>query len=505
MGRDKIGAYVWFGAIGLAVGLPLLILVPFGWLWLWQNGYVLYWLASALVISLAAAGLRTWLVQRLQSELAVGAAVNTGADSLAGSPRESAARAAVERLAAEVDPARITSRDDLVKLGVETVEAVARHMHPDIENPVWAFTVPEALTLVERVSRRLRPLVVENVPLGDRLTVGQVIRLYEWRGVVDVAYRAYDIWRVVRLMNPVSAATQEIRERLSKSMYEGLRQELAKRLAGAYVREVGLAAIDLYSGRLAVPASEAAIGDAATVDADTPLRLLVAGQSGSGKSSLVNALAEEVAAATDALPVTKGFTAYEVQREGMPMVALVDSPGVKRIEDVGEISQKAAECDLVLWVAAADRPDRAPDKAGLEALRRHFVGEAGRPAPPVVLVLTHVDRLRPFQEWSPPYNLNEPDGAKARSIRDAVAAASEDLGIASERIVPVCVSRERGVYNVDLVWAELAAALPAAKSAQLMRRIAGARKGVDWRRLLGQAVGAGRLAADLIVKRRGGN
>ena len=503
MGRDNIGTYVGLGAIGLAVVVPLLILTPFGWLWLWQNGYVLYWLGAALAISIAAAGLRAWLMRRLQRELVRGAASladETGA--IERSERETAARTAVERLAGEVDPARITGRDELVKLGIETVEAVARHMNPDVQDSIWAFTVPEALTLVERVSRRLRPLVVENVPLGDRLTVGQVMRLYEWRGLLDVAHRAYDIWRVARLLNPVSAATQEIRERLSKSMYEGLRQELAKRLAGAYVREVGLAAIDLYSGRLAVPATEGPIGEADVVDAQTPLRLLIAGQSGSGKSSLVNALAEEVAAATDALPVTKGFTAYEVQRAGMPTVALVDSPGIRQIGDVDQVSLKADDCDLVMWVAAADRPDRALDKAGTEALRRHFATTAGRPAPPIVLVLTHVDRLRPFQEWSPPYNLAEPDGAKARSIREAIGAAAEDLEIAPERIVPVCLSRERGVYNVDLVWAELAAALPAAKSAQLLRRIASARRGVDWRRLLGQAVGAGRLAADLIVKRK---
>ncbi len=502
MGRDSIKSYIGLAALVAGAGLPLLALLPFGWLWLWQHGYVLHWFAAALVISLAAFGVRTWLLGRLRQAIAQRDKTRAEAEAVAGSPREAAARETVERLAHDVDPSRITDRELLAKLGIETVEAVARHMHPGVDDPVWSFTVPEALTLVERVSQRLRPIVVDNVPLGDRLTVSQVMRLYEWRGLIDVANKAYDVWRIIRLMNPVAAATQEIRERLSKTMYEGLREELAKRLAAAYVREVGRAAIDLYSGRLAVPAAETDVpAPAATVDANAPLRLLVAGRSGSGKSSLVNALAEEVQAATDALPQTRAFASYEVQREGLPPVVLVDSPGIARPEDLGPVTANAVESDLVLWVASADRPDRELDRAGLEAIRQHFARHPDRPAPPVVVVLSHIDRLRPFQEWSPPYDVAVPDGAKSRSIRDAIDAAAEDLGRPVDRVVPVCLSPERGTYNVDLVWARLTEALPAAKSAQLLRRIASARRGMDWRRILTQAAGAGRLAADVLWRK----
>ncbi|MEZ5817373.1 MAG: GTPase domain-containing protein [Hyphomicrobiaceae bacterium] len=504
MRRDSLSSYVGVAAIVLGAGLPLLVLVPFGWLWLWQHGYVLHWFAAALAVSLGAFAMRAWLLRRLRKEMEA-ADLQAAAADLAGSPRESAARATVDRLARDVDPKRITDREALTALGLETIEAVARHMHPNVEHAVWSFTVPEALTLLERVSQRLRPLVVENVPLGDRLTVGQVMQLYQWRGLIDVANTAYDIWRIIRLMNPLAAATQEIRERLSKTMYEGLREELAKRLAAAYVREVGRAAIDLYSGRLAVPTAETGVrgvATAETVDGTAPLRLLLAGRAGSGKSSLVNALADEVQAATDALPQTRTFTAYEVQNEGMPPVLLVDTPGLTRAEMIPPLAEKAAECDLIVWVAAADRPDRDLDRSALEAVRVHFSERLDRPAPPVVVVLTHVDRLRPFQEWSPPYDIADPAGPKARSIRDAVDAAGEHLARPVDRVVPVCLSPERGLYNIDLVWAELVEALPAAKSAQLLRRIASAKRGMDWRRVLSQAAGAGRLVAGALLRGR---
>jgi predicted GTPase len=493
----------WIGGAAIAAGalLPLLALVPLGWLWLWQQGLVLYWLAGALAVSLATFGLRLWLLKRLEKAVAAGGAAGHAATSSA--PREAAALAAVEALAQKVDPARIANRDGLVGLGVETVEAVAREMNPGVENPIWSFTVPEALTLVERVSQRLRPMILESVPFGDRLTVGQALAIYEWRGVIDVANRAYDIWRIFRLMNPVSAATQEIRERLSKAMVEGLREELARRLAATYVREVGQAAVDLYSGRLRVLDPVAAREDEAVEDQAAPLRFLVAGRVGAGKSSLVNALAGEVRAAADALPATSGFASYEVQRPGAPPVVLIDSQGLGSVAELDAIAAKASDCDGILWVVAADRADRDLDRRALAALRAWFAARHDRRAPPVLVVASHVDRLRPFAEWSPPYDIAVPTTAKARTIREAVEAAATDLGVPLDDVVPVCLEPSRGLYNADVVWARLLDLLPNAKSTQLLRRIAESRSGIGWRRVLGQAAGAGRLAFDVL--RRGGS
>ena len=496
MKRDRLQALIGGAALGIAVLLPLLALVPFGWLWLWQNGYVLYWLGTALAISLVTFGVRTWALSRLRAALAA----SSDSDLAPGivSQREAAARAEVVRLADIVDPARIVDRESLSQLGIETIEAVARKMHPELERPLWNFTVPEALTLIERVARRLRPEIVANVPLGDRLTIGQMMQLYQWRKVVDMASAAYDIWRIVRMVNPVSAVTQEIRERVSKSLYTGLREQLAKRLAARFVTEVGEAAIELYSGRLSLEtaAAEAAPDANAAEDAAlVPIRVLLAGRTSSGKSSLINALGNEIQAPHDVLPQTREFRSYMISRDGLPLVELVDSPGIETADQAARIAEEAGRSDLLIWVLPADRPDRALDRDVLDRLARTFAESPDRVSPPILAVMTHIDRLRPFGEWAPPYDVVTAGTAKARSIGEALAAVSVDLGIAVDRVVPVVAGGERAPYNIDVAWAKIADVLPAARSAQLLRRVAAMRGSIDWRRLLGQAVGAGRVAA----------
>ena len=138
----------------------------------------------------------------------------------------------------------------MLNTGLETVETVAKVYHPDRKDPMLRFTVPEALTLIEQVSGRLRPIFQGIIPLGSRLTVAQFAQIYRWRGVYDVAGRAWSIWRIARMINPATAATYEMRERLSKSIMHWVKETITGRLSRAYIQEVGAAAVDLYSGEL---------------------------------------------------------------------------------------------------------------------------------------------------------------------------------------------------------------------------------------------------------------
>lgn len=245
-------------AIFTGLLLPSVTLIPFGSLWLWQHGYILHWA----VVSGCLVGLAMLLHWRLlkQVEPATGKESATGSvqtgdlENPGWTPTEAQAWTDVVGIAKRVDVTRLTTRESVLELGAETVRAVAQRLHPEVADPLWQFTVPEALALIERVSHQLGAFTVDSIPLSDRLTVARALSVYRWRGIVDVAEKAYDVWRLVRLVNPMTAATHEMRERLSGQMLQWGRAHVTQRLVHAYVTEVGRAAIDLYGGRLRVSA-----------------------------------------------------------------------------------------------------------------------------------------------------------------------------------------------------------------------------------------------------------
>ena len=495
----------------LALLIPALSLIPLGSIWLWQNGYLVYWAGGTLVAVTAA----YFVQQRLfPDKAALDCAQASGADTedsatdshrLGWSPLEEQSWTDVKALARRADPAELGRPDRLIRLGLDAIETVARRLHPDRKDPLWQFTPPEAFAIIERVSRRLRLFMIEKVPFGDQVTVAQALSLYRWRGAVDYVERAYDVWRLVRLANPITAATQEAREHFSKALVQWGREEISRRVAETYVREIGRAAIDLYGGRLRVTSqslgqyvsTESAADSAAITQIRAePLRILVAGQTGAGKSSLVNALAREAKAAVDTLPATASFTAYALEREGFPAALLIDSPGLgSDLQQSEAIIEKSADCDLVLWVVAVHRADRDIDKRILETFRRHFAARLNRRRPPVILVATHIDRLRPFDEWAPPYDLVVGDRQKAANIRAAIAATAADLGFAADEAVPVSMLASATPYNAEALWKRIAEELSEAMRAQLLRCLNELKESWSWSTVWSQASGAGRALA----------
>ena len=506
--RDaRVKPYIRMAAILSGLLLPTLTLIPLGSLWLWQNGYLLHWaLATAALVGTAYYLARRRLFQLVEPSEnmpdEVGGQSSSDLKEASWTPAEEQAWEEVIGIARRVDVKQLTSREAVLGLGVDTVRAVAGRLHPEVTEPVWQFTVPEALAIVERVSRRLGAFSADYIPFGDRLTVAHLMALYRWRGTIDAAERAYNVWRLLRLINPMTAVTHELRERLSKQMVEWGRAHVTQRLAYAYVTEVGRAAIDLYGGRLRVSTqqlesevSAASQSDKAEISGRIaePLRILIAGQKGVGKSSLLNALAAEVHAAVDVLPATSGFTAYELRRAGFPSAHLIDSPGLGATNaDRNELISKATDADLVLWVVPGHRADRDIDQRAIAALREKFATLPNRLRPPILLVLTYIDQLRPFQEWSPPYDLGSTIQPKAASIRAAFDDVAKELGFAESDVVPVSLVLGAS-YNIDALWARILMALPEAQRAMLVRRLHDAKSDWNWRKVWSQATGAGRV------------
>jgi hypothetical protein len=484
--------------VGLA--LPTLTLVPLGGLWLWERGYALPWaVAAALVVA------SMYLVQRRvlswrsperhpaepnESLQQPGAAT---APDPGWSPAETNAWSEVVRMALAVEPAGLSTRDDVVDLGERTLRVVATRLNPGSSDPQWQFTLPEAFAILERVSRRLGLFVTETVPLSDRMTVAHALGIYRWRGAIDVAERAYDVWRLVRLANPVTAATQEMRERLTRHMYQWGRNHVIRRLAEAYVLEVGRAAIDLYGGRLRVPqaALSAHMTDVSRADLAAapetvaePLRILVVEPASSGGTRLSTALRRSKNAVLQANGATENVTTLKAEQEGLPWALLIEAPGPGGDGfDVDALLERTGNSDLILWVHAIDSSDLSLDRAVLQRLREHFASRGDRHPSPVLLVVTAGGLI--------PVDRSDLDRLSAKLAVDLAAG------------VVVWIDEPRDDANsLHELWQQIRELLPQARRSQMSRLQKDARSKPVWSRLWGQTLRAGQTVAGSLLRRK---
>ncbi len=467
----------------IALLLPLLSLVVMGSIWLWQNGYVLYWALAACSITVITYAIERWIFRVDLPDTAPAAEQSAADVADAGwSTRETAAWAEVIALSKQVRPLEITSSNDIFDLGLRSIETVARSMHPGEEHALWKFTLPEAFALIERVSFQLSAFISESIPLGDRMTVGQFLRLYRWRSAINVAEQAYDLWRIVRLMNPAAAATQEIREQLTRRAYDWGREELAKRLVQAYVREVGRAAIDLYSGRMRLanstrrqPAVASAIEYNGTPSSgpahQEPIRILVAGQTGSGKSSLIIALVNARRGATGTFPTANGETPHSTSFEDGHELLFIDSPGVSEVtRDLRAFIEAVDQSDLIVWVTSALQADRRIEKRLLSHIRNEAAKDLNRKPQPLFCVVTHVNA--PASE----FNLLE---------------IAQELDFGPQDVLPVSL-HDDGASNIEAVRRRMLDLIPEANRVKVLRVLHDTKPNLKWGRLWSQLRNAGR-------------
>ena len=178
---------------------------------------------------------------------------------------------------------------------------------------------------------------------------------------------------------------------------------------------------------------------------------------------------DDYRAATDIVPRTQEVEPYVLRREGLPQAIVLDTAGYDVADPrhvLGSLIDRLHGCDMVVCVCSAASAAREADRRFLSELRAEFQRNPDRHMPVIVAALTHIDRLRPLREWSPPYRLDPPSGPKARQIAEAVEAVAADLALTPAEVIPVCLSPER-IYNVEeaLVPAMLDR-LPAAQRVQ---------------------------------------
>lgn len=457
-----------------AAFIPTLTLIPLGGLYLFEKGYLLWWALGALAVVAIMVALiwKVLLSPPAHRASGDGSAIDehmetSGADrDPHWSPREEEAWSDVRKLAHSVDLEKLESTEAFLDLGRQTIETVASRLHPGRAQASLQFTLPEALAISERVSRRLSHFVATHIPLSDTLTIAQIWSVYRWRSAIGFAERAYDVWRVLRLANPATALTHEARERLSRAVLKWGREHVTRRLAEAFVEEVGRAAIDLYGGRLRIeaPAEGAGSPDAAPAPglaaiSDMPLQVAVAGGRATSRAAIAAILATP--RSQSAMPSVE------------PLSRLAVTVSVAEARDAAtaaHVARSLCGADLIVWLVEAATGADAFDDAALAAVGRHFADHRDVRAPPVLVI---------------------DFGHSAKNGDDAADTDLHRLGTGRAGQSPVTavisVLDAQLQDSAALIEEQVARLVPSARRAQIARQIASSKRG-------GGAVKSGRRA-----------
>jgi hypothetical protein len=496
--RSPVGQRWRLWLLAACVAPPLLVFGIAGALWLYER----HWLRWVGLMLLGGEALLLWLVRRWSRADTALLPQPSAALPPTFAPRDEAAWALVQDYLERIERGEIVLEgpEQLLALGREILERIAAHYHPTTREPLLAIQVPLLFRALEETARDLARITA-SVPLAHRLTIGNAMRGYRLQQKIRPAYQVYRV--LYPLLNWQNALFQLL---VTDRLFDLTKQTLAQWLLKWYVDRLGYHAIALYSGQLlltrrldlseASPTQLEAPSPASQAPAATPLRLLVLGQVKAGKSSLVNALFGTVYAATDVLPTTARLTSYVLDHPTLGDTLVVsdmggyEDPTVPR-ERLDEALGEAQRADLLLLVLSAINAAREPDRRLLSQLRDHFAAQPAVRPPAVLVVLTHIDRLRPHRDWTPPYNLVSPDSAKAHTIRAAMQAVATELQLPIELIVPVCLLPTR-LYNVEEALVPLLIqALPDARRVLFLRSLKTLRRQEDWELLGRQARAAG--------------
>ncbi|HET6879309.1 MAG TPA: hypothetical protein VFI31_04110, partial [Pirellulales bacterium] len=186
-----------------AYGLPYLVLMVMGMLWLQDRGLLLYFLIAASLLSLAQwLGVR-WIYSRPVDERPTVSPSNTWP------PAGETAWSDVERLAARVEatPPSLSDANEWSEMFYDVFETVARHFHPESKRPVLEVPIDQALRVAELVARDLRQYLQERLGGAEQLTMHHIYHVVQWGPFATrFARHAWNVMRLGRLFwNPAAA------------------------------------------------------------------------------------------------------------------------------------------------------------------------------------------------------------------------------------------------------------------------------------------------------------
>jgi uncharacterized protein len=462
--------------LGAALVLPVLILGLFGLVALFDYGYLLHFVALLAVCALLITAL-SWTLRR----------PSPGTVPL---PEEGLVTASADwsdydhrvwdrlnlKIAEQLE--QNAQWEHLQEHALALIRAAAENYHDKGDHKELAFSIPELLMMVEEISRRYRLLLTTHVPFIENTHLSLLAQGYDNKEKLMSGYRAaqwvWNSYRIVRLASPVTAVLAELRSQVIGKMMTRVSAEFQLKLKQALLQEAVSVAIDLYSGRFRIKEHhQAAQGQDSRNMAlpPEPLRICFVGQTGSGKSAIINALADAMVAEVNPLPSTCATTVHQCRIDGMDLVHLVDLPGLDGNEETTKhLLKEVTSSDLIIWVLKANQPARSLDSDFKQQLDAFYLATAhrSRKRPVIIGVLNQVDRLPPVQEWHPPYDLENPETPKAKTIKAALAYNRDLLGF--NELIPLAVAENRPAFHLDELKQLLDASFQQGLQTQLNRR-----------------------------------
>lgn len=395
------------------------------------------------------------------------------------------------------------------KAMMDQLSFVASCYHGKDKDAEYRVTFLALLLMLETCAREYRRIIRQTVPFSKDITLSNLRFLYKNQERIQTGGKIIGFaWRLWRLkLNPVNALAQELSSASDKSVMSKLTDHMQDNLKRMLLQEVSQVSIDLYSGRLIISEPElrdiqTKIGGTLDLVTARPLTIVVIGQINSGKSSLVNALANKCVSETDVIPCSDRVTRHRMTLQGDIEVDLVDTPGIDGDHKTSEVLLEAASnADLVLWLSQANQPAKALDAELIRAWKAYFERHQNRRVPPLVLVTSHNDMLAPSEGWKPPYNLNATDDPKVKIMLEAIQYTRESLGLdADYSALPICIAPDKVEYNVQTLLDLIISMSEQARASQLNRdRIAAAENRSFYDDILSPLMGLGKVAGRAFI------